>query len=720
VSAYLAHSEKNDIPAQTYAAHIEGVVALVRRFAGHAGRYGMIDGGLLSRASKDAATFHDLGKLDADNQFVLRQKNSSKPLPVNHADAGTAFFLRDEAPSLLPAIAVTSHHAGLPNFITESNREGDSFRDDRTRDRTDGTLDALARIHRQIVSSVPSPDNRLPQGDLSVFLRLLLSCLVDADHTNTAQNYRKHPVDEPEIALHPAKRLDALDKYVSGLPNAAGERGTLRAEMYRTCKMSLPASNIVSCDSPVGSGKTAAIMANLLAQAKKRGLRRIFVVLPFTNIIAQSVKVYREAIVLPGENPADVVAELHHRAEFESEGARYLTALWRAPIVVTTAVAFFETLASNKPSVLRKLHELPGSAIFVDEAHAALPVQLLPIAWRWMNVFGDEWSCYWVLASGSLNRFWEIREISEDHRDIPEIVDASLRKKLFEFERNRITYKYDFTPKTVDELADWVNGTMGPRLVIVNTVRSAAVIAKRFHDKFGRESVEHLSTALTPSDREKTLERIKARLANKTDANWTLIATSCVEAGVDLSFRSGFRELGALTSLLQTAGRINRSGDADSAQMWTFCLMKSDMLTPNPGTECAEPVLRKLLASEMEITPSLTTRAIEDEIKLYGKLNALHEQLVKAEDTRNFPFVNNKFVVIDSDTRIAVIDKGLSRQILTGQIDWRILQRHSVQIARNKLVALGASEITDGIYDWTFGYDSFLGYMAGIIKHRIC
>jgi len=83
-------------------------------------------------------------------------------------------------------------------------------------------------------------------------------------------------------------------------------------------------------------------------------------------------------LVLPGENADEVVAELHHRADFESEDTRYLTALWRTPIIVTTAVAFFETLASNSTATLRRLHELPGSAIFVDESHAALPAKLLP------------------------------------------------------------------------------------------------------------------------------------------------------------------------------------------------------------------------------------------------------------------------------------------------------------------------------------------------------
>jgi len=123
-----------------------------------------------------------------------------------------------------------------------------------------------------------------------------------------------------------------------------------------------------TCEAPVGTGKTTAVMAHLLRAAQERGLRHIFVVLPFTNIIRQAVKVYRNALVLDGENPEEVVAELHHLADFEAVETRHMAALWRAPIIVTTAVQFFETLAGNHPARLRKLHELPGSAVFVTKS----------------------------------------------------------------------------------------------------------------------------------------------------------------------------------------------------------------------------------------------------------------------------------------------------------------------------------------------------------------
>ena len=81
------------------------------------------------------------------------------------------------------------------------------------------------------------------------------------------------------------------------------------------------------------------------------------------------------------------------------------------------------------------------------------------------------------------------------------------------------------------ELTDWVMAEPGPRLVIMNTVQSAAVIADDICRKYGRECVEHLSTALMPEDRAETIKVVKRRLENPVDTNWVLVATSCVEAG---------------------------------------------------------------------------------------------------------------------------------------------------------------------------------------------
>jgi CRISPR-associated endonuclease/helicase Cas3 len=170
-------------------------------------------------------------------------------------------------------------------------------------------------------------------------------------------------------------------------------------------------------------------MAHLLKTAHQRGLRRIFVVLPFTNIIDQSVDVYRRALVLHGEDPERIVAAHHHRVEFDGPDLRQLTHRWDCPIIVTTAVQFFETLAACKTSRLRKLHQLPGSGIFIDEAHAAIPAALWPQMFRWLTALCHDWKCHLVLGSGSLVRFWQLADFvpPPERPAVAELVPEDLR-----------------------------------------------------------------------------------------------------------------------------------------------------------------------------------------------------------------------------------------------------------------------------------------------------
>jgi CRISPR-associated endonuclease/helicase Cas3 len=485
--------------------------------------------------------------------------------------------------------------------------------------------------------------------------------------------------------------------------------------MYEECRETDIESNISYCDAPTGTGKTTAIMAHMLKQAAKRGLRRIIVVLPFTNIITQSVEVYRKALVLPREDPQKVVAELHHCADFDDIHIRHLTALWKAPIIVTTAVSFFETLSSNSPSTLRRLHNLPGSAIFIDESHAALPAEFLSLAWHWIRAYAEEWGCYWVLASGSLNKFWEIRNIDSNKPNIPNIISEETRKKLIEYELSRVDFRYNTKPLDIDSVVDFVNQLPGPRLLILNTVQSAAIIALTFSKKFGRRSVEHISGALTPKDRKNTLNGVKDRLLDTSDVDWTLVATSCVQAGVDLSFRSGIMEICSLISLLQTGGRVNRNGYYNSSSVWVIRLdYSNNLLRKHPLMGKSIFVLMKILKSGIEITPNLCTRAFKKEMELS---DGFYSRLVKDEENMNFPAVERDFKVIDSNTKVVVVDNRLCDEIeRCDYIDWRKIQNNSVQIFGHLLKKLSVPEIRKDLYRWHLEYDDFVGYMLGYLK----
>ena len=713
----LAHSARKNYPPQTYEAHVRGVCERAGKYAAEAECYSVKANGILSAIVRDSALLHDLGKLEERNQSVLReQSRRRRHLPVDHTDAGSAAL--QKMGSGCAAMLVYSHHQGLPDLSTEFAARGCSiFRNGTAavRAETEAALPALLRQHEALFPRKPNKEVQAYDGDPAVFLRMALSCLADADHGDTAAAFGQTEKAMPE--LRPQERLAALDHYVSKF-GETDERSSLRRELYQSCRSAEAHSGFSVCGSPVGSGKTTAVMAHLLEQACKRNARRIFVVLPYTSIIRQSVDIYRKALVLPGETPEDVVAELHSRADFEDIETRYLTALWRAPIVVTTAVAFFETLSSHNPAALRRLHELPGSLIFVDEAHSALPIRLLPLAWHWMNVLADEWSCYWVLASGSLVRYWELQPLSGlsmPQPEIAELVRPDLQRELSRYESSRITFRWREKPIGRKELPKWVQEAPGPRLLILNTVQSAAVIAADMAAEFGQTHVEHLSTALTPEDRGNTIDRIRRRLADPDDADWTLVATSCVEAGVDFSFRTGFREISSLLSLLQAAGRVNRHGRNTEAVMWSFSLQDDSMLPKNPALDVSAAVLRSYFQKRLPITPELSTRSMQDELVRDDSCMSAICDFAELEAAQQFRTLAQKFRVIDQKTVLAVPDDSMASAIAEGRASWQELQRHAVSVRKEKIVLWHLREIADGIYQWTLGYDSFLGYMHGVL-----
>lgn len=723
----LAHSPQRDVPAQAYREHIERVrqkakVNAESATVGYIGeRTAFID------SVEAAAIYHDLGKLDEKNQEVLCHE-SRKRLPVAHEDAGVADLLKLKHREA--AVLVAAHHAGLFSQEKEREKQENLFRNLKIMEHVDQRLDDYVSLHRAAGCPTPSWTKDIQLHKCGFTRRIALSCLVDADHSDTARHYGNEVSYDPPKARW-QERLDTLDQYVAclsvGDTERERQRNDLRRKMYEACRSSQIESPIRSCDAPVGSGKTTAVMAHLLQVAQKKGLRHIFVVLPYTNIIKQSVDVYRKALVLTGERPEDVVAEHHHQADFEDASLRQLAALWRAPIIVTTAVQFFETLASHHPAQLRKLHELPNSAVFVDETHAAILPHLWPQVWRWLTTWAYDWSGHLVFASGSLPRFWELEEFVDPPKtpsEVPDLVSNSLRSELEQTERLRITPRQRLEPIDCESLISWVSREEGPRLLILNTVQSAAVIANRMR-KAGNE-VLHLSTALAPIHRDCVVEQIKERL-EETDKNWTLVATSCVEAGMDFSFRTGFRESCSISSLIQIGGRINRNDTHTEAVVWDF-RVRDDLLSKHPGFDISRRVLDQMFQETLVQTQSpseLAKEAMRREVTAKGEERK--QEILQAEDGMEYPTVAKLCRVIKSDTRLVVIDSELIEMLRQGEkVSYRQLLLHSVQIWSYRVPKLPISPVffhgtaendTNTLYAWTANYDpDFLGYMAGVIQ----
>jgi CRISPR-associated endonuclease/helicase Cas3 len=719
----LAHSARRmqGIPAQGYTAHVLGVLERARDNAARAAQY-MPESkrALFVDVVSAAAVLHDLGKLDEENQKVLRS-SSKETLPIKHSDAGVALLRRPENGRDEEAVLVHGHHGGLCSILDEANNGGGFLRVPDVAEHVDKNLEQYVADHIKAVGGTLPLARAGNTGWSGLTRRMAMSCLVDADYGDTAEHYGNEKWVAPSLPRW-AERLVALDAYVASLGQANRKEGRaeLRRLTYEACREAAIEPPLRACDSPVGSGKTTAVMAHLLrvAQSKEPNLRHILVVVPFTNIIKQSVDTYRKALVLPGEQPDEIIAEHHHQADFEELELRQLAALWRAPVTVTTAVQFFETLASNQPSRLRKLHELAGSAIFIDEAHTALPSWFWPQAWLWLKDLVIRWGCHVVLASGSLVRFWRLSEFVNPPEDLPDVVPADLRQQAASLETSRICYPTPAeTAFSLKTLVEFVLSKRGPRLVIMNTVQSAAVLANELQ-KTGN-CVLHLSTALTPADRDLVVERVQRLLCYQMKTDWTLVATSCVEAGMDFSFRTAFRESCGAASLIQVGGRVNRHGEWDGSDVFDF-RVSDPLLNRHPAFDVSRDVLGQLFA-EGALARCTPTEAVTEAARreVMSGQNPKAGRIRSLEKKMDYPGVASLCRVIDADTRLVVVDRRIIGAIRNHEkVIPRDLLRGSVQLWTTKIKDLDVQPISgkQELYAWTMAYDpDFLGYMAGVL-----
>jgi CRISPR-associated endonuclease/helicase Cas3 len=305
-------------------------------------------------------------------------------------------------------------------------------------------------------------------------------------------------------------------------------------------------------------------------------------------------------------------------------------------------------------------------------------------------------------------------------KNITELVDDTVRKSALASDSIRINYEKKEKPLNADDICDWIKELQGPRLIILNTVHSAASVAMKLFKSYDEKRfVEHLSTALAPVHREAILERIKQRLKNPNDADWTLVATSCVEAGIDFSFQTAAREYCSLVSTIQTAGRINRSGEYGKSNLWNFQIVPGDSLKEHPSFATSSKILKQLF-NEYKVAPEFCTEAMKREVRERNQITAENNPIVMAERNREFPSVNDQFKVIPANTVTAIIDREMCERIERHEkVDFIELQQKSVSIYSNNInkFALRPLRGFNDLYAWMLDYDSdFLGYMAGVLK----
>ncbi|MCA1920361.1 MAG: hypothetical protein LDL38_13235, partial [Flavobacterium piscis] len=225
---WLAHSRgKNPpVPPQTYKKHISEVLRRAEKNIENLYPYYRGDFNYLCRAVRAAAIYHDLGKLDDENQKIL-SKGCGDGLPSNHVDAGTSHLLNNDL--VESAFLVYSHHIGLQSIPDEQAKQELFLRDVNTYSRTKQYLNEYLARHAQSVCENVNKMDEANSDWNGLTRRIALSCLVDADHGDTASNYGR---EVPHQFIKPRweERLKSLDEYIVKLQKkfSGGKRAELR------------------------------------------------------------------------------------------------------------------------------------------------------------------------------------------------------------------------------------------------------------------------------------------------------------------------------------------------------------------------------------------------------------------------------------------------------------------------------------------------------------
>jgi CRISPR-associated endonuclease/helicase Cas3 len=741
----LAHSANKDGKKQSFRDHTLGVTTLAVNNAKEVSHYiSPKFRDLFINAVETAAYTHDFGKLDPEYEQPTYETGEKK-YSSNHVDAG--FALNWKNSHFTPALLTLAHHRGLRDFGGSVDKMRDTKRD-KEKPFSNGKTQAehtdanIKKYWTSFLNEIPTFKWLLPRETFfermrPLHWRMALSCLIDADHTDTACHFLNETLTPP-IPLNADFLKDNIIKYVDDLfiqkmssttvPEEK-QRYKLRMDLFNECKNFIPGSNrIVYLPAPVGSGKSFAALACLLSVAKNLNLRRIFWVLPYTSIIDQGVQQATEALVASGVDPELIVTANHHKMDFTSWKHRHLAQNWKTQIIITTAVDFFETIASNKS---RKLHYLCGSGVFCDEFHT-LPMNLWKLSYQWIKELTKDFGCFFILGSGTFIRAWQLKEFKMDE-SIPSIVSPGLDQNLTAMEKLRVNYKrlgFIGINTLIKKICEHTTNT----LIILSTVQNAAFVAQKLARKLGYDKVEHLSTSLHPESRRQIMARILNRLKNKE--NFVLVATSCVEAGMDFSFHQAYRESDCVESLIQTGGRINRNFEYSTASCYDFTFVsRSTKLTVNPMFHHDRQVLDDIFSIDKEVDFTKMTEYKQQRFdRECGIIIKTNELMLGLEEQRRFKLLgrgdDNKpqnfrgYKVIESQTITVLVNSNLVLRIQAGEkIFARELGKYCVHVYANKRAQMNIGDLIVDYQDTPLyylkdpeiNYDDFLGYMKGIL-----
>lgn len=697
----ISHVRQADMAVQSNENHQQGVAEKAERYAAE---FGMGEWGRV------LGLLHDKGKEQHDFQtYIKKVSGLCSDLMVcnhpNHAYVGALIAQKYYKP-MLPFLAypIMGHHTGLYDY--------DEYESVLTEKKVPTDVDASSldiKLSAPKLKALPQP------YECNHIIRMLFSCLVDADFLDTEQF-----MNEEQAKMRGGKKslgelLPLLSSHLEKLKSAADDTlvNRIRNQVQQACiRMAGGEPGFYSLTVPTGGGKTLSSLVWAMRHALKHGKKRIVIAIPYTSIIVQTAQTLRK--IFGAEN----VLEHHYNVSFEELAdnkdetdelalqMRLATENWDYPIVVTTNVQLFESMYSYKPSHCRKLHNLCNSVLILDEVQT-LPTDYLQPIVNALKTYQRQFGMS-VLFSTASQPVLE----GEHHGCNPQVVlkgiekiteiipkDYALHDKL-----RRVQLHFDERRSTYDDIASRL-AQYDRVLCVVNTRKDAAEIYNRL-PKDDDAVTLHLSRMMCPIHVSETISKVKDALAEKRKIR--VVSTQLIEAGVDIDFPVVFRQETGLDSILQAAGRCNREGKLGISDTYVFMLDK-----PLPPGFMSRTNSARMDMMEM-VDDKFSTEAMREYFRfLYSKVNTFDKagmsHMLEVSKDMMFRTAGEAFHLIDDNTTSVSVNwrhgmdfverlkkNGLSYHLM------KQLSGYSVNIRQYDLQLLqqaGAiEEVLEGIY----------------------
>ncbi|MHC1712540.1 MAG: CRISPR-associated endonuclease Cas3'' [Solidesulfovibrio sp.] len=664
MAVYYAHSGNDYGRWDMLNDHLRQVAAAAKSFAGDT---------ILANEAEFCGLFHDIGKYG--DHFQARLKGLVSGL--DHWSIGAWLAIKDNH-ALASMLAIQGHHVGLqqmipeiypvdPKKLIENHPQHLKLSEPNIAVLLDRfSQDGLSRL--QVKKEIVRTSGYI-EKDISAMLdvRMLYSCLVDADFLDTEAHFkgdangkRYRPLSP---LLAPDKALTALDTYLADNVRRASKADprvrNVRETLWRSVLDSVTQPpGLYTLTAPTGSGKTLAMLRWALAHASANKLRRIIMVAPYLSILEQTASVWRAVCSGFSEH---YVLEHHSLAglgrsrgleDFDSEQdrqRRLLSENWDAPIVLTSNVQLLESLFANRPSACRKLHNLMEAVIIFDEAQS-LPNTLCVPTLAALSHLSNTYRSSIVFATATQPAFdtldtavtrscwsgWHPLEIVGNNPDM----FASLKLRDVVWPMPGEITPWEQLAQTLRHEERW--------LCVVNLKRHALNLLELLHDA---EALFHLSTNMCPTHRKEVLDAVRDRLNKKEPCR--LISTQCIEAGVDIDFPLVYRAMGPLEAIAQAAGRCNRDGKMAAGRFVVFDPEATGRRQgyPSPAYFQAAEVTRTMLAvsGELDINDPAVFRQYYERLYGVNNLGARKDALAVAIQARDFVEVAKCYRVIDKE-----------------------------------------------------------------------